>query len=167
MPRIASSVGLAPFAGVGWAPLRRDAVSHMATWWFEADYIETCNCAHGCPCNLTQIPTNGGCNAIVGYQITAGDHGGVSLGGLTLGYIASWPGAIHQGNGQGLVFIDEKANAAQRAALADIGCGKAGPGGPFEIFASTMKAPATVMYGPVEFQREGKRGRLKLGNAAH
>ena len=139
----------------------------MAKWWFEADYIETCNCAHGCPCNLTQIPTYGGCNAIVGYHITAGDYDGVSLSGLSLGYVASWPGAIHKGNGQALVFVDEKANAAQRAALVEIGSGKAGAGGPFEIFASTMKEPPAVMYGPIEFALQGKQGKLKFGNAAH
>jgi hypothetical protein len=139
----------------------------MAKWWFEADYIETCNCAHGCPCNLTQIPTYGGCNAIVGYHITAGECDGVSLRGLTLGYVASWPGAIHRGNGHSVVFVDETANAAQRAALAEIGCGRAGPGGPFEVFASTMREPPAVMYGPVEFERRGKRGRLKLGSTAH
>ena len=66
----------------------------MSKWWFKSEYIEACNCAHGCPCNLTQIPTHGGCNAVVGYNITEGECDGVDLGGLKLGYVASWPGPI-------------------------------------------------------------------------
>lgn len=138
----------------------------MSKWWMKADYIETCNCAHGCPCNLTQIPTHGGCNAVVGYRITAGECDGVDIGGLSLGYVASWPGAIHHGNGQSVVIIDDRATEAQRDALEAIGTGQAGPGGPFEIFASTMAEPAECIVAPVEVERDGKRGRLKFGNVA-
>ena len=78
----------------------------MAKWWFKAQYIETCNCAHGCPCNLTQIPTHGGCNAVVGWNIREGQCDGVDIGGLKLGYVGSWPGPIHKGNGHAVVIID-------------------------------------------------------------
>jgi len=138
----------------------------MSKWWFKSEYIEACNCAHGCPCNLTQIPTHGGCNAVVGYNITEGECDGVDLGGLKLGYVASWPGPIHKGNGRAVLIIDERASAEQRAALAAIGAGRAGPGGCFEIFASTMAAPPEIVVGPIEFEREGKRGRLKFGKIA-
>lgn len=138
----------------------------MSRWWMRADYIETCNCAHGCPCNLTQIPTYGGCDAVVGYRIKAGECDGVDLGGLGLGYVASWPGAIHQGNGQSIIIIDERASAEQRQALAAVASGAAGPGGPFEIFAGTMAEPAEQIVGRVEFALDGKRGRLKFADVA-
>jgi hypothetical protein len=138
----------------------------MAKWWFKAQYIETCNCAHGCPCNLTQIPTHGGCNAVVGWNIQEGQCDGVDLAGLKLGYVGSWPGAIHKGNGSAIVVIDERANAKQRAALEAIGTGRAGPGGCFEIFAGTMAAPPEVVVGPIEFKIDGKRARLKFGKVA-
>jgi hypothetical protein len=132
----------------------------------KADYIETCNCAHGCPCNLTQIPTHGGCDAVVGYQIKAGECDGIDLAGLNLGYVASWPGAIHHGNGHSVVIIDERANDAQRKALAEIASGEAGPGGPFEVFAGTMLEPPAQVIGPVEFALTGKRGSLKFADVA-
>ena len=138
----------------------------MSKWWLKAQYIETCNCAHGCPCNLTQIPTHGGCNAVVGYKIEEGECDGVKLGGLVLGYVGSWPGAIHRGNGRAVVYIDERADDAQRAALEEIGTGRAGPGGPFEIFASTMAEPPEVVVGPIDFELEGKRGKLEFGRLA-
>jgi len=138
----------------------------MSKWWLKAQYIETCNCAHGCPCNLKQIPTHGGCNAVVGYKIEEGECDGVKLGGLVLGYVGSWPGAIHHGNGRAVVYIDERADDAQRAALEEIGTGRAGPGGPFEIFASTMAEPPEVVVGPIDFELEGKRGKLEFGRLA-
>src|SRR3970040_2251570 len=103
----------------------------MSKWWFKSEYIEACNCAHGCPCNLTQIPTHGGCNAVVGYNITEGECDGVDLGGLKLGYVASWPGPIHKGNRRAVVIVDERARPEQRAALAALRAGRAGPGGWF------------------------------------
>jgi hypothetical protein len=138
----------------------------MSRWWIKADYIETCNCAHGCPCNLTQIPTHGGCDAVVGYRIKADECDGVDLGGLTLGYVASWPGAIHHGNGHSVVIIDERASEPQRKALTAIARGEAGPGGPFEIFASTMAEPAEVVVGKADFKLDGKRGLLKFADVA-
>jgi hypothetical protein len=138
----------------------------MSRWWFKARYIETCNCAHGCPCNLTQFPTHGGCSAVVGYDITEGECDGVALGGLKLGFVASWPGPIHKGDGRAFVFIDENASTEQRAALQAIALGQAGPGGCFEIFAGTMAEPYEVAVGPIDFELEGKHGRLKFGDVA-
>jgi hypothetical protein len=138
----------------------------MSKWWFKAQYIETCNCAHGCPCNLTQIPTHGGCNAVVGWNIREGQCDDVDLAGLKLGYVASWPGPIHKGSGHAAVIIDERANPKQRAALEAIGAGRAGPGGCFEIFAGTMVAPPEIVVAPIEFKIDGKKGRLKFGKVA-
>ncbi len=40
----------------------------MSKWWWKADYIECCNCAHGCSCNLTMIPTDGTCQGINAWK---------------------------------------------------------------------------------------------------
>jgi hypothetical protein len=42
--------------------------------------------------------------------------------------LSDGPNPIHRGNGRAVVFIDERANEKQRAALSEIGTGKAGPG---------------------------------------
>jgi hypothetical protein len=81
-----------------------------------------------------------------------------------LGVVYSWPNAIHEGNGHALLYIDERADEKQREALAKIGRGEAGDGGPFAIFAGTYAAPAAVAYGPIEFEREGQRARFRLGD---
>ncbi len=138
----------------------------MAKWWWKADYVETCNCAHGCPCNFTQIPTDGTCKSMVAWDIREGECDGVRLDGLRLGLVAVWPNAIHKGNGRCLIYIDERADAAQHDALARIGCGQAGEGGPFSLFASTYAAPPVVMQGPLQLKRDGRRVDLAFGELA-
>ena len=48
-------------------------------WAFTADYVETCNCDYGCPCNFNGFPTNNKCEALVGYHIRQGHYGEVAL----------------------------------------------------------------------------------------
>ena len=135
-------------------------------YWWKADYIETCNCAHGCSCNLTMIPTDGTCQAIDAWKIREGAFDTTRLDGLGIAIIVRWPNPIHRGNGRCVVFIDERADEAQRKSLSEIGIGKAGQGGPFEVFATTYTEPATVRFGHFRFERDGRRGALELGDAA-
>ena len=69
------------------------------SWSIECDYMESCNCDFGCTCNFSGIPTAGRCEALVGYHVRKGNFGNVSLDGLDFIYAASWPRAIHQGDG--------------------------------------------------------------------
>src|SRR5579863_8436191 len=92
----------------------------MATipqWKIEADYLESCNCEFGCPCNFSGWPTGGRCETLIGYHIRNGNYGAVQLDGLV--YAASCPRAIHQGGGTMRVYIDERGLAEQRAALTE------------------------------------------------
>jgi hypothetical protein len=112
------------------------------------------------------IPTDGTCQAIDVWQIREGAYGDVRLDGLTIALIVRWPNPIHHGNGKAVVYIDERADKSQREALAKIGVGQAGSGGPFEIFSTTYSEPAKVVYGPIQVSRKGKRATLRLGSAA-
>ncbi len=69
----------------------------MSKWWWKADYIESCNCAHGCSCNLTMIPTDGTCQAIDAWKIREGAFDTTQLDGLGLALILRWPNPIHRG----------------------------------------------------------------------
>jgi hypothetical protein len=112
------------------------------------------------------IPTDGTCQAVVAYRIREGAYDNTRLHGLGIAIIVRWPNPIHRGNGRCVVFIDERADEAQRAALSEIGSGKAGPGGPFEIFATTYSEPASVRFGSFRFEREGRRGMVELADVA-
>jgi hypothetical protein len=136
----------------------------MATippWKIEADYLESCNCEFGCPCNFSGWPTGGRCEALVAYHIRNGSYGTVRLDGLDFVYAASWPRAIHEGGGTMRVFIDERGLAEQRAALTEITYDRAGGTG-FPIFASTMRHVLDPQFVPVRIRVDGKRGSFSV-----
>lgn len=78
-----------------------------------------CNCDYGCPCQFNGRPSseNGDCRTATLTQIDEGHYGDVKLDGLRFLFMAAWPGAIHEGNGEFQVIIDENANDAQRDAI--------------------------------------------------
>jgi hypothetical protein len=98
----------------------------MKKWFFDADYLQACNCDYGCPCEFAAPPTPGYCHGVGVWKIERGKYGDLSLDGTGPAFAAKWPGAIHEGNGTVCLFVDEKASAAQREALLEIGSGKAG-----------------------------------------
>lgn len=78
----------------------------------------------------------GFCQGAVGFKVADGAYGDVRLDGLTAAVAVKWPGAIHEGNGVAAIFIDKRATALQRDALARIVSGESG-GPPWSIFATT------------------------------
>ncbi len=127
----------------------------MATKWsFEAEYIQSCNCAWGCPCNFNALPTTGNCEALVSWHIRKGTFGSTKLDGTTFAWGIHWPQAIHMGNGTARVYIDPKAKADQRAAIDKITGGKEG-GGVFAIFPSTFTKALPIKTAKIDFRFKG------------
>jgi hypothetical protein len=133
-------------------------------WSFEADFLQACNCDYGCPCEFSAPPTRGNCEGMVAWRINRGNFGDVKLDGLGLGFAVWWPKAIHEGSGIAAVFVDEKADAAQRDALLQIASGKAG-GLPFEIIVMTFSKVLDPLFVPFQFDINGKNSSVKIGNA--
>jgi hypothetical protein len=77
-------------------------------------------------------------------------------------YAASWPRAIHQGNGTMRVYISDRASAEQRQAIAEIAYGRAKGNGPFAVFASTMRYVLDPESVPIEMRVDGKRSRFAV-----
>ena len=96
----------------------------MTEWTMKGTEIAHCNCACGCPCQFSQLPTHGRCEAYCFVQIEKGSYGDVSLDGLRWGIVATWPGPIHKGSGTIQAIVDERGDAKQRAALEAIAHGK-------------------------------------------
>jgi hypothetical protein len=131
-------------------------------WAFTADYVETCNCNYGCPCNFSGFPTNNKCEALVGYHIRQGHYGNVSLDNLDCVYAVAWPNPIHEGNGTATLFITEKASPEQRDVLVEILTGRAGGEGPFAIFGGTITAWNEPHFVPIEFAFAGNDSRIAV-----
>ncbi len=100
-------------------------------WSFTADYVESCNCDFGCPCNFNGFPTHGSCHALDLFAIRTGRYGDVPLDGLDIISALYWPKAIHEGNGTAQLYVAEGANAQQREAIFQIFSGRAKGSGPF------------------------------------
>jgi hypothetical protein len=135
----------------------------IPNWSLIADYVETCNCDYGCPCNFSGFPTGGFCRALVLYHIQKGSYGQeIILDGLDAIYAASWPKAIHEGNGTLQLFITRKANTQQRKAFVSIMSGQASGEGPFALFAGTMKYILEPQYVDINAEINGKKSRFSV-----
>lgn len=135
----------------------------MKKWYFEADYLQSCNCDYGCPCEFSAPPTMGFCEGMGAWRIERGEFDDVSLDGLGLAFAAKWPGAIHEGNGSVLLFVDEKASPEQREALLTIGSGQAG-GLPFEILATTFSTLLEPQFVPMNCKIDGVNSSVTIGS---
>ena len=134
-------------------------------WRVKATEFANCNCAYGCPCQFNALPTHGDCRAAVGYQIEEGHFGAVRLDGLRVVLMASWPGAIHQGNGTRQLIIDERSDAAQRDALLKIFTGQEADEGTLWWIIDAMcpnRLEALFRHVEVEIDVDARRGRFRV-----
>jgi hypothetical protein len=97
------------------------------------------------------------------YHIQKGSYGqDINLDGLDAIYAASWPKAIHEGNGTMQLFITTKANERQREALVNILSGQASGEGPFALFASTMKYILDPQYVDINAKIDGRKSSFSV-----
>lgn len=137
-------------------------------WEVKAREFANCNCNYGCPCQFNALPTYGHCRAVVGYAIDEGHFGTTRLDGLHAVYVAKWPGAVHQGNGELQIIIDEHANATQREALCKILYGEETDPGTtvWNVFRSMITTVHDPLYADIQFEVdiEARQAALKVPN---
>ena len=130
-------------------------------WRIQTEYIQSCNCDYGCPCNFNALPTYGNCEALLGYRIRKGNFNDTTLDGVVFAWGMWWPEAIHLGNGIGQLYVDNKASAEQVKALEEIVSGKYG-GGVFTIFPSTFTEVRPTVVTQIEFHYDSYDGWFKV-----
>jgi len=136
----------------------------MTYWEFKGRELVNCTCEYGCNCQFNALPDKGHCHAVAGIQIDQGHHGETPLGGLRIAALFKWPGAIHEGNGEALAFVDENADEKQRDALLKIMTGQ--DTDPFATMFAVYASTVTKMHEPVftsiefEVDVDARRGRL-------
>jgi hypothetical protein len=130
-------------------------------WRIDANYYEGCNCALGCPCNMSGFPTHGNCEGVVAFEVTSGERDGVDLTGAKVASAVKWPGAIHEGNGVMALFVDGSAD--QQQALIPILTAQ-DPGLPWEILAATITDVHGPFFEAIEIDDQGSDSRLKVGD---
>src|SRR5919201_2871192 len=125
-------------------------------WRLVGEEVGSCNCDWGCPCQFEANPTHGNCEALIGYAISDGHFGDTDLSGVRYALIASWPGAIHEGDGTVQLVVDEAATPEQREAIEQLVSGDHG-GAYFEIFSSVLPHKRDTVIAPIEIDSD--RGR--------
>lgn len=138
----------------------------MSYWEFTGRELVNCTCEYGCPCQFNALPDKGHCYAVAAIQIDQGKYGDTALDGLKIGAIFKWPGAIHEGNGEALAFVDERASEEQREALLKIMTGQdTDPFATmFAVYASTVSKMHEPVFTAIDFEVDvdGRRGRLAI-----
>jgi hypothetical protein len=98
-------------------------------WHLAGDWFDVCKCAIPCPCTFAQSPTYGDCEGVMVWHIREGNFGDVRLDGLSVLMLASFEGDVWAGAHTepcAAVFLDERADDRQRAALGAVFGGEAG-----------------------------------------
>jgi len=138
----------------------------MTPWEIVGRELVNCTCEYGCNCQFNALPDKGHCHAVAGIQIDKGHHGSTKFDGLRIASIFKWPGPVHEGNGEAIAFIDEKANQQQREALLRIMAGQ--DTDPFATMFAVYASTLTKVHPPVfiaidlEIDVDGRRGRVHV-----
>jgi hypothetical protein len=124
-----------------------------ANWRLEGEWLKNCNCAYGCPCDFNAKPTQGYCKGFLGMRITTGYFENTRLDGLSFFAVVSFPGALHEGNGQLQPIIDERASPEQREALFKIMSGQNSEEGTlFHICSLIVTKMHEPIFAPITLQ---------------
>lgn len=121
-------------------------------WSMQGTLLVNCNCAFGCPCQFNSLPTYGDCRAYGFMQIETGRFGDIPLDGLRWGIMASWPGAIHMGNGTYQSIVDARGDAKQREAMEAVSQGRETEPGTliWQVFSTTVTRTLPTLVKNIE-----------------
>lgn len=134
----------------------------MSEWRLNGTIIIACNCDWGCPCNFNARPSRGNCEGGWVWTIAEGQIAEVSVNGLCIAVYADWPGAIHEGGGSAVCYVDDRADDAQRDALTRLLRGQIG--GPWGIFINTyeLRGPEPARF---DLDLAGYDTRIRIGDS--
>ena len=126
-------------------------------WTMRGEYMESCNCDYLCPCIYTnpQGPaTNDHCTAAMVFRIDEGSSAGIRVDGLKFALMIRSGKVMADGNWVFAGVVDDRADDAQRQALAAIVSGEAG-GPPSFIRQNLVSDFRGVEFKPIEFNLDG------------
>jgi len=143
-----------------WSLLALTANAENKTKWrIKGDLEEACSCNAPCPCWFQALPSRMTCNGAQIVFIEKGKYGKVSLDGLAVAQYVQSPENKSMFESFGNwnidnVYIDERANEAQRAALKEITS---------HLFASGGKE-RKVQFVPISRRIQGGEHIMNVGN---
>ena len=127
----------------------------------EGRLLEVCTCNVLCPCWVGEDPDGGTCDGTLAWHVDKGSVDGVDVSGRTIVILCHIPGNILKGNWNVRIYVDDKADAAQKDALVNVWTGKLG--GPVADLAQLVGRVDAIEQASVTFDVEGVKGTLKVG----
>lgn len=129
------------------------AAGTVPKWRVAGDWFDTCKCNVPCPCSFAQLPTYGECDGVLAWHIREGTYGDVVLDDLNVVMVAEFTGNVwaEHTDAHMAVFIDERADEAQRTALQMIFGGQAGSW-PAEMVAMLDGEMRGLEFAPIEIE---------------
>jgi hypothetical protein len=134
------------------------------SWQLKGTYFEACNCNVACPCVFLSPPTEGHCRVLIAWHVDRGKDEQTDLSGLNVAMAITTPGTMIETKWQAALYLDERANDAQKQALTKIFAGQAG--GHPEALASFVEDVLGVASVKIDYQAQGKRRSLAIPNIA-
>ena len=128
-----------------------------SSWHIKGALSEACSCAVPCRCNFGGLPMpHPYCYSMYSYKIAKGRHGQVVLDGLKFGSVDARYGRT--------LYIDQRANDAQRAALSDIAVELMGLKDNAQFYPGQSMAHIATRYVDIVQESDRKGNRLKMGD---
>jgi hypothetical protein len=141
------------------------------SWRIAGAYFESCNCDAICPCRMIGgrpggRSTFGICFGVLSWRVDEGHAGEVSLAGLNAALVIRYDDDEHGSPWRFNVHVDERGDAQQRAALADVLTGRLG--GDDVMRLPWLRKPSELLdvkVSRIEFERTGIQHELRIGEA--
>lgn len=137
----------------------------MTDWTLRGEWVKSCTCAFGCPCDFNAPPTKGECRGFLGMHVTEGHFGSTRLDNVSVFVTVHFPGPLHEGHGTAQAIIDERATPEQREALMQILSGQHSQEGTlFHIVSLIVETHLEPIYAPISFSfdRDARTARLSI-----
>ena len=132
------------------------------TWWAKGLLFENCSCELLCRAHVSFKQRCDGdvCVGQWGVHIGAGEYDDVTIDGLNVAVIYDSPVRMYEGGWRQRLYIDQRADTAQRAALEAIFLGRVA--GPWEILARFVSTRLDTRFAPVIFDDAGDTKRMTV-----
>ena len=138
------------------------------SWRLRGSYFESCNCEAICPCRRIDgesggRSTHGVCLGALSWVVEEGEVGGVDVAGFAVALVSRYSDDEPGSPWTWVLYLDERADGEQRAALQDVFTGRLG-GDAERHFPWAWKASELVAVRPVaiEVDHTPRRQRLRI-----
>ena len=141
-------------------------MSNYKSWKVSGTYYEVCNCEAVCPCRRHGEKkggrsTYGFCDFALSWHVTEGQADGVDLSNLFAVLAGSYNDDEPGSPWRVIIYVDERGDAQQQQALADIFLGRAG-GDTRRNFAAAIGEVFAIRAAKIELEHNKNQERMEV-----